>query len=87
MGITAETVKVEFLRIPYDVEKASQVIVMSGLHEHFAEKLKEANFFQKSPPNTGGDKSYVLIGSSPFLFSSMYRLGVLGLCRIRSHGK
>jgi hypothetical protein len=42
MGITAETVKVEFLRIPYDVEKASQVIVMSGLHEHFAEKLKEA---------------------------------------------
>jgi len=42
MDITAETVKVEFLRVPYDVEKASQAIVMSGLPEYFAEKLKVA---------------------------------------------
>ena len=40
--ITTERVNVEFLRVPYDVEKAAQAIVASGLPEYFAEKLKEA---------------------------------------------
>lgn len=42
IDITAETVKIEFLRVPYDVDKAAHAIVMSGLPEYFAEKLKEA---------------------------------------------
>jgi hypothetical protein len=42
IDITAETVNVEFLRVPYDAEKAAQAIVTSGLPEYFAEKLKEA---------------------------------------------
>jgi putative phosphoesterase len=40
--ITAEKVNVEFLRIPYDVEKALQAIAESGLPVYFAERLKEA---------------------------------------------
>jgi putative phosphoesterase len=40
--ITAETVHVEFLRVPYDVEKAAQAIATSGLPVYFAERLKEA---------------------------------------------
>ena len=40
--ITAEAVHVEFLRVPYDVEKAAQAIATSGLPVYFAERLKEA---------------------------------------------
>jgi putative phosphoesterase len=39
--VTAETVNVEFLRVPYNVEKAAKAIVSSGLPEYFAERLKE----------------------------------------------
>ncbi len=39
---TPDNVKVEFLRVPYNVEKAAQAIVTSGLPEYFAERLKEA---------------------------------------------
>jgi predicted phosphodiesterase len=39
--ITPDSVSVEFLRVPYDVEKAAQAIVTSGLPAYFAEKLKE----------------------------------------------
>jgi predicted phosphodiesterase len=42
IDITAGTVNVEFLRVPYDVEKAAQAIVTSGLPAYFAERLKEA---------------------------------------------
>ena len=42
IDITADTVNVEFLRVPYDVEKAAKAIVTSGLPEYFSEKLKEA---------------------------------------------
>jgi putative phosphoesterase len=42
IDITAEAVKVEFLRVPYDVEKTAQAIVASGLPAYFAERLKEA---------------------------------------------
>ncbi len=42
VDITPDDVKVEFLRVPYDVEKAAQAIVTSGLPPYFAEKLKEA---------------------------------------------
>jgi hypothetical protein len=34
-------VGVEFLRVPYDLEKAAQAIVISGLPLYFAERLKE----------------------------------------------
>jgi len=39
--ITPDNVNVEFLRVPYDVEKAAEAIVSSGLPEYFAERLKE----------------------------------------------
>jgi len=42
INITAQTVDVEFLRVAYDVEKAMQAIVTSGLPEYFAKRLKEA---------------------------------------------
>ncbi len=42
IDMTVEAVKVEFLRVPYDVEKAAQAIVASGLPPYFAERLKEA---------------------------------------------
>lgn len=42
IDITTETVNVEFLRVPYDVDKAAQAIVLSGLPMYFAERLKEA---------------------------------------------
>lgn len=42
VDITTETVKVEFLRVPYDVEKAAQAIFASGMPSYFAERLKEA---------------------------------------------
>ncbi len=40
--ITAKSVSVDFLRVPYDVEKAAKAIVASGLPVYFAERLKEA---------------------------------------------
>ncbi len=40
IDITAESVNVEFLRVSYDVEKAAQAIVASGLPKYFAERLK-----------------------------------------------
>jgi putative phosphoesterase len=41
IDITAQDVKVAFMRVPYDVEKTAQAIVSSGLPGYFAEKLKE----------------------------------------------
>ena len=40
--ITAKPVIVDFLRVSYDVEKAAQAIMESGLPVYFAERLKEA---------------------------------------------
>jgi len=40
--IAADTVNVDFLRVPYDVVKAAQAIMTSGLPPYFAERLKEA---------------------------------------------
>ncbi len=40
--ITADRVNVEFLRIPYDVEKTAAAIVTSGLPAYFAERLRMA---------------------------------------------
>jgi putative phosphoesterase len=42
IDIALDAVKVEFLRVPYDVENAAQAIVTSGLPPYFAERLKEA---------------------------------------------
>jgi len=42
VDITPETVNVDFLRVAYDVEKAAQAIVTSGLPTYFAQRLKEA---------------------------------------------
>lgn len=42
VDITPDYVTVEFLRAPYDVEKAAAAIVSSGLPPYFADKLKEA---------------------------------------------
>ncbi len=42
IDIASERVNVEFLRVLYDVEKAAQAIVASGLPAYFAERLKEA---------------------------------------------
>lgn len=41
VGITREGVKTEFLRVPYDANKAAEAIVASGMPAYFAEKLKE----------------------------------------------
>jgi putative phosphoesterase len=40
--ITADKLNVEFLRVPYDVQKAADAIIASGLPPYFAEKLREA---------------------------------------------
>ncbi|NTW68057.1 MAG: metallophosphoesterase family protein [Nitrospirae bacterium] len=42
VDIAADRVGAEFLRVSYNVEKAAQAIVTSGLPGYFAEKLKEA---------------------------------------------
>jgi putative phosphoesterase len=42
VDITADIVNVEFLRAPYDVQKAADAIVASGLPPYFAEKLTKA---------------------------------------------
>jgi hypothetical protein len=35
-------VNVEFLRVPYDVQKAADAIIASGLPGHFEDRLKAA---------------------------------------------
>ncbi len=40
--ISAERVRVEFLRIPYDVEKTAAAIIASGLPAYFVDKLRTA---------------------------------------------
>jgi len=40
--IAADRVNVEFLRTPYDVEKAAAAIIASGLPAYFVDRLKEA---------------------------------------------
>ena len=40
--ITTDKVDVEFLRVPYDVHKAADAIIASGLPKYFADRLKEA---------------------------------------------
>lgn len=42
IDITADNVKVDFIRVPYDVNKAAEAIIPSGLPPYFAERLKEA---------------------------------------------
>jgi len=42
LTITAGKVHVEFLRIPYDVQKTADAIATSGLPSYFADRLKEA---------------------------------------------
>ncbi len=42
IDVMADKVGVEFLRVSYDVEKAAEAIVTSGLPPYFAERLKEA---------------------------------------------
>ncbi len=41
INITADDVKVDFLRVPYDIEKAAQAIIRGGLPAYFADGLKE----------------------------------------------
>jgi len=40
VDIKPDTVKTEFLRVPYDVEKVAVAISTSGLPDYFAEKLR-----------------------------------------------
>lgn len=40
VDITADNVKSEFLRVPYDIEKVASAIIESGLPSYFAEKLR-----------------------------------------------
>jgi putative phosphoesterase len=42
IDIATDNVNVEFLRVPYDVNKAAEAIIASGLPPYFAEKLKIA---------------------------------------------
>jgi putative phosphoesterase len=42
VDITADKVNVEFLRVPYDVQKAADAIVANGLPGYFSDRLKEA---------------------------------------------
>jgi putative phosphoesterase len=42
LTITADKVNVEFRRVPYDVQKAADAIVASGMPGYFADRLKEA---------------------------------------------
>ncbi len=41
MEITPDLVSVEFLRVPYDVEKAARATAKSGLPVYFSERLRE----------------------------------------------
>jgi diadenosine tetraphosphatase ApaH/serine/threonine PP2A family protein phosphatase len=40
--IRADKLNVEFLRVPYDVQKAADAVIASGLPGYFADRLKEA---------------------------------------------
>ena len=42
VDITPDDVQVEFLRVPYDLEKTAQAIVTNGLPSYFADRLREA---------------------------------------------
>jgi putative phosphoesterase len=42
VDITSDNMQVEFLRVPYDVDKVAEAIIASGLPPYFAGKLKEA---------------------------------------------
>jgi putative phosphoesterase len=42
LSITTGRVNVEFLRVPYDVQKAADAMVANGLPGYFADRLKEA---------------------------------------------
>lgn len=42
IDVTADAVKAEFIRVPYDVDKAAEAIITSGLPPYFAERLREA---------------------------------------------
>jgi putative phosphoesterase len=42
VDITADAVKVDFLRVTYDVGKAAEAVIASGLPPYFAGKLQEA---------------------------------------------
>ena len=39
--ITTQTVRTEFLRVPYDVERVASAIIEQGLPTYFAEKLRQ----------------------------------------------
>jgi putative phosphoesterase len=41
--ISERDVKVEFMRVPYDVDKTASAIIEMGLPPYFAEKLREGN--------------------------------------------
>jgi len=41
LNVTSDTVKTEFLRINYDIEKTATAIVEQGLPPYFAEKLRQ----------------------------------------------
>jgi len=41
LEITPDTVIVDFIRVPYDVERTAAAIVSSGLPPYFAERLKK----------------------------------------------
>jgi hypothetical protein len=41
LEITLDTVIVDFIRVPYDVERTAAAIVSSGLPLYFADKLKK----------------------------------------------
>jgi len=40
--IASGNVNVDFLRVPYDVQKAAEAIATSGLPSYWADRLKEA---------------------------------------------
>jgi len=42
LTITTDKVNVEFLRVPYDMQKTADAIIASGLPSYFADRLKEA---------------------------------------------
>jgi putative phosphoesterase len=41
VDITADAVRTEFIRVPYDVQKVAAAITTSGLPDYFAEKLRQ----------------------------------------------
>jgi predicted phosphodiesterase len=39
--ITPQTVRTEFLRVPYDIEKVASAIIEQGLPPYYAERLRQ----------------------------------------------